>query len=216
MAYKMVAFGFSDIVVNFRNAENAWDLIRNIYQIPDIWKDYQEGKIGRQTAKSEEYKLWKSKGVKLDGLMINLRKNMKLVQGATEVFSTLSDNRISIAILSDSPHIVVDDVSKQLGAKYFSCNKVLFNKDGFAYETIPTHPSADGRVSKILALKDFANRENIRLSEIAVVGNDKGDLDVFRFAGRSIAFNPKDTETKKAAHVIVSSKTLEDVMEYLK
>ncbi len=216
MKFKMVAFGLSGVLVNFNGAENAWDFVRKAYQIPNLWKDYTEGKVSRRAAKVEEFKEWRQKGIKLDKLMIDFRKNMKFVEGVKAVFSDLRAKRVATAILSDSPHIVVEDVANQLGVKYFSSNKVLFDKAGFAYETIPSHPSGDDRVSKMLALKDFVNRENIRMSEVAVVGNGREDIDLFRFAGRGISFNAKDYEVRKASQVIINSKTLEDVLEYLK
>lgn len=212
----MVAFGLSGILVNFNGADNAWDLIRNIYQLPNLWKDYAEGKISRRAAKEQEYKLWKEKGIKADRLMIDIKKNMRLVQGAEKVFNELHSKGVCTSILSDSPQIVTQDVANYLGAKYFSSNKILFDKNGFAYETIPSHPSPMERVSKLVALKDFVNRENIKLSEVAIVGNGVEDLDLFKFAGRSIAFNPKNYEVKKAVQAIINSNTLEDVLEYLK
>ena len=211
----MVAFGLSGVLANFNGADNAWDLVRKVYQVPDIWKDYLDGKVSRRTAKTEEFRLWRERGIKLDRLMIDFRKNMKLVEGAKEVAGQLHKKGIKMAILSDSPQIVVEDVANQLGVKHFSSMKILFNKDGFAYETIPSHPSGVDRVSKMLALKDFANKENIRLSEVAAVGNGRGDIEVFQFCGRSLAFNSKDYEVRKAAQAIISSKTLEDVLEYL-
>lgn len=216
MPFKMVAFSFSGVLVNFAKAGNAWDLIRNLYQIPNFWQDYLDGKLSRRSAKFEEYRMWKQKGVKLDKLMIDLRKNMRMVEGAAKVFSELHNKKIPTAIISDSPNLVVEDVAHQLGAKYFACNKILFTKEGLAYDTVPSHPSPDLRVSKLLALKDFTNRENIRLSEVAFVGNDRDDIELFKFVGRSISFNAKDLETKKAAGIILVSSTLEDVLEYLK
>lgn len=216
MPFKLIAFSLSGVLVNFTNADNPWSLIRNIYQIPDFWKECREGKLSRIQAKEDEYKAWKEKGVRLDSLMINIRKNMKLMEGAKEIFSELNGRKIATAIVSDSPHLVVEDVARQLGARYFACNKILFNKDGVAYDTIPSHPTGGQRVSKLLALKDFANREGVRLSEAAAIGNDKEDVEIFRYVGRAIAFNPKDMETKKSAQVIVNSNTLEDVLQYLK
>lgn len=216
MAFKMAAFSLSGVLVNFTGADNSWSLIRNVYKIPDFWKDYREGKLSRHQAKVEEYKSWKENGVRLGKLMIDLKKNMQFMEGAKDVFAELNKSRVATVILSDSPHLVVEDAARQLGAKYFSSNKILFTKDGVAYETIPSHPTGDGRVSKLIALKDFVNREGIRLSEVAAIGNDKEDIEVFRYVGRPIAFNPKDMETKKSSQVIVNSNTLADVLDYLK
>lgn len=216
MAFKLVAFSFSGVLVNFEGADNAWDLIRNLYKVPNLWKEYIEGKMSRYQVKTEEYKLWKTAGIKLDNLMTDLRKNTKIFPGVEKLLHELRSRNIVPAIVSDSPHVIVEDIANRLGIKYFSANRVLFNKDGFAYETVPSHPSGDGRVSKLIALKDFTNRENIRLSEVITIGNDREDIELFNVVGRSIAFNAKDMETRKAAQIIVNSNDLEDVLDYLK
>lgn len=216
MAFKLVAFGFSGVLATFEGADNAWDMIRNLYKVPNLWKEYLEGKMSRYQVKTEEYKLWKTAGIKQDRLMADLRKNTKLFSGIEKLFYELRLRNIVPAIVSDSPQIIVEDIANRLGIKYFSSNRILFNKDGFAYETVPSHPSGDGRVSKLIALKDFTNRENIRLSEVIAVGNDREDIELFKVVGRSIAFNAKDMETRKAAQVIVNSNTLEDILDYLR
>ena len=216
VGFRMVAFSLSGVLVNFNNSDNAWDLIRNLYKIPNLWKEYLEGRMSRYQVKTEEYKLWKAAGVTLNRLMIDLRKNTMLFPGVEKLFQELRSMKVVPAIVSDSPQIVVEDIANRLGVKYFSSNRILFNKDGFAYETVSSHPSGDGRVSKLMALKDFTNRQNIRLSEVIAVGNDREDIEIFKVAGRSIAFNAKDMETRKAAQIILNSNNLEDLAEYLK
>ena len=138
-----------------------------------------------------------------------------LFSGVEKLLQEIRQKNLVPAIVSDSPNIIVEDIANRLGIKYFSSNRILFNKDGFAYETLPSHPSGDGRVSKLLALKDFLNREGIKLKEVIAIGNDKEDIELFKVVRRSIAFNAKDMETRKAAQIILNSNNIEDVLEYV-
>lgn len=214
MKYKMVAFGLGTLV-KLGNTNNPWDFIRSQYNIPNFWQEYLNGKMSRQEAKIQEYKAWKENGVKKDKLLMDLKKYTKFVDGSREAFNAIKSKGSVPVILSDSPLIVVDDVAVILGAKYTSGNKIFFDKDGYAYDTVPTHASPDGRVSKHLALKDFAEKQEIKLNEIAIVTSNPEDVSLFRLLGFSIAFNPQTPELKRAANITVHSKDLSEVVDYL-
>ncbi len=214
MKYKMVAFGLGTLV-NFGSTTNAWDFVRSKYSLPNFWQEYLNRKISRQEAKLQEYKAWKENGVKKDKLLMEFKKNTKFVDGVREAFTAIKSKGSVPVILSDSPLIVVDDVAVIVGAKYTSGNKIFFDKDGYAYDTVPTHPGPDGRVSKHLALKDFAEKEEIKLNQIAIVTSNPEDISLFRLLGFSIAFNPQSPDLKRSANITVHSKDLSEVVDYL-
>ena len=214
MKYKMVAFSLGTLI-NFGNSANTWDFIRSQYGIENFWKEYISGKKSRQQAKAEEYKAWRENGVKKDKLLMDLKKHMKFVDGAREALQRIKSNGSVPVIVSDSPLLVVDDAAVLVGAKYTSGNKIFFDKDGYAYDTVPTHPGPDGRVSKMLALKDFAEKEQIKLNQIAIVTNNPEDIPLFRLVGFSIGFNPQTPDLKRSANITVHSKDLSEVVDYL-
>ena len=214
MKYKMVAFGLGTLV-KFGNTNNPWDFIRSLYNVPNFWQEYISGKISRQEAKLQEYKSWKENGAKKDKILMDLKKHMKFVDGVRETFQAIKTQGAVPVILSDSPLIVVDDVAVIIGAKYTSGNKIFFDKDGYAYDTVPTHASPEGRVSKHLALKDFAEKEEIKLNQIALVTSNPEDIQLFRLLGFSIAFNPQTPDLKRSANITVHSKDLSEVVDYL-
>ena len=198
MKYKMVAFGLGTLV-KFDNTNNPWDFIRSLYNVPNFWQEYLSGKISRQEAKLQEYKVWRENGAKKDKILMDLKKHMKFVDGVRETFQAIK----------------ADDVAVLLGAKYTSGNKIFFDKDGYAYDTVPTHASPEGRVSKHLALKDFAEKEEIKLNQIALVTSNPEDIQLFRLLGFSIAFNPQTPDLKRSANITVHSKDLSEVVDYL-
>ena len=211
----MVAFGLGTLV-SFGNSPSPWDFIRSSYKIDkNYWKAFLAGKISRQDAKAGEYKTWREAGIKKDKLLLDLKKNMVFIGQAKETFKKIKEQRAIPVILSDSPAVVVDDVAIILGAKHATGNKIFFDKNGYAYETQPSHAGPDGRVSKILALKEFAQLEQVSLPDVAIVTSNPEDIPLFRFVGFSVAFNPQSTELKRAANIAIHSKDLSEVLEYL-
>ena len=68
---------------------------------------------------------------------------------------------------------------------------------------------------KGVALRAIAMREDLPLSRCAFVGDHANDVAAARLAGRAIAFNPKSAELEEAAHVVVRSDDLRDILPHL-
>ncbi len=216
MSIKFVAFGLTGVLINLPGADNPWDFIRKTYNIPNYWAQYLAGKISRETAKKEEYRSWKEINVNISKLTTLFRNEPTLVSGVGTVVKHLKDNKIISAIVSNSPSFVVTEIANKLGIKYTAYNRVVFTREGYAYDTVPTHPSKDHRVDKLAAIREFSYREDIKLSETAFITSNPEDIPTFRFVGLSIAFNTTNVDLKKAAHISVNSNSLADVLDYIK
>ena len=68
---------------------------------------------------------------------------------------------------------------------------------------------------KDLAVKSFAKKNNIPLDRIISVGNSCFDIPMFEITGLSIAFNPGDECTKKAADILVEGKDLSEIILFI-
>ena len=216
MAIKFVAFGLTGVLISLPGADNPWDFVRKTYNIPNFWSQYLAGRISREEAKKEEYKAWKQANVNISKLTTLFRNEPVLVNGVGTVVKHLKDNKIISAIVSDAPSFAVSEVANKVGAKYTAYNRVVFTREGYAYDTVPTHPSQDNRVDKLAAIREFSYREDIKLSETAFVTSNPEDLQVFNFVGLSIAFNTTNVDLKKGAHLALNSNSLADILEYLK
>jgi phosphoserine phosphatase len=214
MRYKLVSFGLGNILIKFKGCDNGWDLIRRQHKIPNLWEKYMEGLLTRKEAKVGEYILWKLKGIKKSKLRKDLKK-FRLMKGAKQTIKTLKKNRITPVIISDNPEFLVREVAKILKIKHIAYNRIIFDKRGYAYDTKPTHPSKDIRVSKLKALRDFAKKKKISLRDCAVIGNGSTDISIFRKAGFSIAFNSREKKLKKLADKSIKSNDLRRVLRYL-
>ncbi|MBN2202878.1 MAG: HAD-IB family phosphatase [Candidatus Aenigmarchaeota archaeon] len=209
---KIVSFGLGGILIK---EDNGWDMIRKKYKIPNLWESYMDGVLTRNEAKVGEYIIWKLQGVTKKGLQMDL-KNFRPMKGAKQTVAALKKKRITPVIISDNPEFLVKAVAKKLGIRYMTYNKIIFDKKGYAYDTKPTHPSKNKRVSKLKALEDFAKKKKISLKECAVIGNGLSDTTIFKKSGLSIAFNATDIEIKKKADKSLYSNDLSDVLKFFK
>jgi len=209
---RLVSFGLGNILIEMKGCDNGWDLIRRQYNIPNFWEKYMDGTLTRQQAKVKEYDVWKLRGVTRSKLKKELEK-FKLMKGARQTIEALKKNKMTPVIVSDNPEFLVRAVAKKLKIRHVAYNRILFDKKGYAYDTKPTHPSRNTRVSKVLAVKDFA--KNTSLKDCTAVGNNENDLALFKKVGLSIAFNSKDKELKKEADVSIKSNNLRSVLKYL-
>ena len=211
----MVSFVLGGILIKLKNCDNGWDLIRRLYKIPNLWESYMDGILTRQEAKVGEYIIWKLRGVTKNKLKKDLKKHFKLIKGVKQTFNILRKNKIVPVIISDNPEFLVKEVARILKVRYIAYDRILFDKKGYAYDTKPTHPSKNIRVSKVLAIKDFAKKKKISLKQCVAVGNGDTDVNLFKKVGFSIAFNSRKEKLKKVADISIRSNDLRKILKYL-
>lgn len=182
--------------------------------MPNLWESYMDGVLTRNEAKVGEYIIWKLLGITKSKLKKDLKK-FRLMEGAKQTINKLKKRKITPVIISDNPEFLVKEVAKKLGIKYIAYDAILFDKRGYAYDTKPTHPSRNRRVSKLKALRDFAKKNKVSLKECATIGNGTSDVSLFRNAGFSIAFNSGESKLKKTADKTIKSRNLCVVLKYL-
>ena len=212
--YKLVSFSLGNILIKMKGFDNGWNLIRRLYNIPNLWEKYLDGKLTRREARIKEYEIWKLKGITRDRLRKDF-KRFKLMKGTKQTINVLKKNNITPVIISDNPEFLVKEVAKKLKVRYIAYDRILFDKKGYAYDTKPTHPSKNKRLSKVSAIKDFAKKKRISLKECVAVGNNDADIALFKKVGFSIAFNSKDKKLKRLADVSVKSNDLRKILKYL-
>ena len=91
-------------------------------------------------------------------------------------------------------------------------SKIYFDENGFITKIEPTEFDIE---KKAEALKQIAERENIRLEECVFIGDYLNDMKVMQEAGLGIAFNCEHEELKKIADVVIEKKDLRGVLRYI-
>jgi len=62
--------------------------------------------------------------------------------------------------------------------------------------------------------EEILERFNVKSDEVVAIGDSKGDLDMFRMVGFSIAFNSSCEDLDRIASVCISSQNLADIIRF--
>jgi phosphoserine phosphatase len=176
--------------------------------------DYLKGKIDDMEFIRRDASLWKENGkpIKKDKL-VEILSDVPLMKGADKCIDYLSDKNIKTAIVSAGLDILANRVAKDLGINYVLANGIKTDNNGYL--------NGQGILGvklmyKDLAVKSFAEKNKIPLYSIVSVGNSCFDIPMFETTGLSIAFNPGDECTKKAADIIIENKDLSKILCFIK
>ena len=194
---------------------SSWKYIHDYFNTSNerSVNDYLKGNIDDMEFIRRDASLWKENGksIKKDKL-VEILSDVPLMKGAEKCINYLSENNIKTAIVSAGLDILADRVAKELGIDYVLANGIRSDKDGYL--------NGKGILGvklmyKDKAVKSFAKKNKIPLERIVSVGNSCFDIPMFEITGLSIAFNPGDECTKKAADISVESKDLSEIILFV-
>jgi phosphoserine phosphatase len=194
---------------------SSWKYIHDYFNTSNerSVNDYLKGNIDDMEFIRRDASLWKENGksIKKDKL-VEILSDVPLMKGAEKCINYLSENNIKTAIVSAGLDILADRVAKELGIDYVLANGIRTDTEGYL--------NGKGILGvklmyKDKAVKSFAKKNKIPLERIVSVGNSCFDIPMFEITGLSIAFNPGDECTKKAADISVESKDLSEIILFI-
>lgn len=141
-------------------------------------------------------------------IIFEVAKQVTLTPGARTLIRTLNKLGHGVGLVSGGFSQVVDPIAKQLGIEHVRSN-TLEIVDGVITGNL-VGPIID-RAGKALALKEFANLENVSPANTIAIGDGANDLDMISAAGLGIAFNAKPT-VQAAAQSALNAPYLDSVL----
>jgi phosphoserine phosphatase len=141
-------------------------------------------------------------------IIFEVAKQVTLTPGARTLIRTLNKLGHGVGLVSGGFSQVVDPIAKQLGIEHVRSN-TLEIVDGVITGNL-VGPIID-RTGKALALKEFANLENVSPANTIAIGDGANDLDMIAAAGLGIAFNAKPT-VQAAAQSALNAPYLDSVL----
>ena len=115
-------------------------------------------------------------------------REITLTPAARELVELLHRNGHFVSLVSGGFVNIMQPIVDELKIDYFAAN-TLEVVDG--YLTGKVLGSIVDRAAKALALKEFARKSNVDMSNTVAIGDGANDLDMMAIAGISIAFNAK-------------------------
>jgi len=177
-------------------------------QVAKITASAMRGDVDFATALRERVALLAG----LDASVLDeVRREVTLAPGARTLLRTLRHLGFRCGIVSGGFSQLTDALAAELGLDYAAANTLEIAGGKLTGQL--TGPVID-RAGKAAALRQFAERAGVPLSQTVAVGDGANDLDMIAAAGMGIAFNAKQA-VRDAADASVSVPYLDTVLYLL-
>lgn len=155
-------------------------------------------------------KLWKGKSARPYHELVN---SLEYVPGVEKVFHHIKQKGYMTAVISASSIDVARRVQKDFGVDHIFANELIIRDGKVSGDFI--WPVGAGREKKAKIIHDLCSDLDISLKECVYIGDSDTDIEAFKKAGLSIAFNSSSPEAKKAAKHVVETGNLADILPFI-
>jgi phosphoserine phosphatase len=146
-----------------------------------------------------------------ESVLDEVRRALRLTPGARTLIRTLKRLGYRCGIVSGGFTQIIDPLAAELGIDYVAANAL--GSEGGKLTGRLTGPVID-RPGKAEALRRFAGRAGVPLSQAVAIGDGANDLDMIAAAGLGIAFNAKPV-VRDAADTALTLPYLDTVLYLL-
>jgi len=203
-----------------------FDLDGTLTQERSIW-EYLHKQLGKWFGFAEEYQkkflageisydrfceldaeVWK--GMKVEALS-RIVQSVSFHPGVDELIGYLKQKGLRLAMVSSGLSLLTDWVHQRLGFDYSVSNDLL-HENGILTGKVRIQVYYD---KKAVWVKKILKQFRVKPEEVIAIGDSKGDLDLFRIAGMSVAFNSSCKDLDQMASICIRSQNLADIIPQL-
>jgi phosphoserine phosphatase len=153
--------------------------------------------------------IWK--GVAVDGSYDELVFGLPLMKGAEETIFTLKSRGYKVGCISSGvSQFFMNPFKKRLNLD-FAFSNILGENGGTHDGTVKF--VMGGKQKAETALK-YLQEKGFEKNQLAAVGDGTNDIDIFRMAGFSVAFNPETEAVSEAATVTIKASDLTEILTH--
>ncbi len=210
MQYKLICFDMDGVIfrdINFWiELHKAFGTLEQGIQLTEkyLYTNYQ--KLVEEVVE----KLWKGRDAKPYYDLVN---SVEYLPGVKETFTELRKRGFKTAIISSSSIDAARRVQKDHGIDYIFANELVIRESKITGEFI--WPIGPGKEKKAEIMKNLCSEIGILTKQAIYIGDSDNDIEAFRHAGLSIAFNSSSAELKKAATYTVDTNNLSDILKLI-
>jgi phosphoserine phosphatase len=210
--YDLVCFDMDGVLTNLRS---SWCWIHKCFDVDNelAYQAFINGQIDESEFMRRDIALWKMTKPDVNRKdLIKFFRDMPLTDGIQETIASLNSNGIHSVIISGGIDLAAEMIAKEFGFDDYVADEVCVYEDG----------SLTGEGRLVVDLKDkgvhvrkFIEKFGTVQERTVSIGNSFTDIPMFKNSGMSIAFNPTDIYTEKAATNVVKSKNISDILEFI-
>jgi phosphoserine phosphatase len=214
--FDLAAFDVDGTLIHHPHDKTIWEVLNLRFtgsddQNAERWEHYRRGTLSYADWVALDIEGWRAAGATRETILADL-DGLTLVDGARETLSELKERGMRLAVISGTLDVLLDALFPDHPFDEVYTNRIAFGEDGSIAAWTATPFDMDG---KGVALRAIAMREGIPLERTAFVGDHANDVAAARLAGLSIAFNPKSAALEAAAHAVVRSRDLRDILPHI-
>jgi phosphoserine phosphatase len=203
--FELVAFDMDGVLVDIRS---SWRYIHSFFETDnrDIVQAYMNGNIGSREFIDYDIALWKQAGKhRLD--LERLFATIPLMPGTRACVQALHRHHLRTAIVSGGLDILAHRIAAETGIQHVLANGIRGDLESSIVRVLIEN--------KGKALHQLLADLNVTPGRAVAVGNSRYDISMFEVSGLRIAFNPCDNEVTAAADVVITTKDLSQILEYV-
>lgn len=208
--YKLVIFDLDGTLTQERS---IWEYIhKKLGKWFGFAEEYQnlflEGKISYEEFCERDAQVWRGMGV---NELLAIIKTVPFHHGVDEIISYLKRKGLKLAMVSSGLSLLTNWVHDKYAFDYSVSNDLL-HENGVLTGKVKIRVYYDKKaewVEKIL------RQLEMKPEEVIAIGDSRGDMDMFKMVGFSIAFNSSWSGLEKIASLCVQSQNLTDIIPTL-
>ena len=204
----------------------TFDLDGTLTQERSIW-EYIHKRLGKWYGFAEQYQnqfltgeisyeefcerdaqVWK--GMKVEDLL-EIVKTVPFHPGVDELIHCLKKKGLKLSLVSSGLSLLSDWVHQKYGFDYSVSNDLL-HENGTLTGRVKIQVYYDKKAEWV---RKILNKFGVKPEEVIAIGDSKGDMDMFRMVGFSIAFNSSCKDLEQVASVCIPSQNLADIIPRL-
>jgi phosphoserine phosphatase len=208
--FKLVIFDLDGTLTQERS---IWEYIhKQLKKWYGFAEEYQKkflaGEISYDRFCELDAEVWKGMSVKA---LLEIVKTVPFHSGVDELIGHLKQKGLKLTMVSSGLSLLSNWVHQRYGFD-FSVSNDLLHENGTLTGRVKIQVYYDKKaewVEKIL--KQFG----VNRDEVITIGDSRGDMDMFRMAGLSVAFNSSCKDLDQMASICIQSGNLADVIPQL-
>ena len=209
-SYKLVIFDLDGTLTQERS---IWEYIHKRlgkwYGFAENYqKQFLSGKISYEEFCERDAQVWK--GMRIEEV-IEIAKTVPFHTGLDQLLRYLKEKRLKLSMVSSGLSVLSNWVHERYEFDYSVSNNLLHD-NGILTGKVKIQVYYDQKAAWV---KRILERFGARPEESIAIGDSAGDLEMFRMAGFSIAFNSSCEPLDQVATLYINSQNLADIIPRL-
>jgi phosphoserine phosphatase len=208
--FKLVIFDLDGTLTQERS---IWEYIhKQLGKWYGFAEEYQNlflaGKISYEEFCERDALVWK--GMRVEELL-EIAQTVPFHPGVDELINFLKQKGLKLLMVSSGLSILTNWVHQKYGFDYSVSNDLL-HENGILTGKVKIQVYFDKKAEWV---RKILNQFEGKPEEVIVVGDSRGDIDMFQMVGFSIAFNSSCKELDQIASACIQSQNLADIIPKL-